>query len=232
MSRTGANAETISDTGDDDRIAARPCRPCRLHRQRILADRDRDAERRTQFFAYGLDGGVQRRVLARLAAGRHPVRRQPHLRERVDVGCENVRDRLARPPARPDAGPSSKRDWRALAHRHRLAGIPDVVRCGHGDIRHRHLPWADQLIARDQSTDGAIADRDEECLVGNGRQRKQTRNRIAQWDCRRIETTCPASERSSRPAASSAPCRAQRRPAYRPAGFRNADLQASIGRRR
>ena len=170
-------------------------------------------------------------VLARLTTGRHPVRRQAHLCERFDVGRENVRDRLAHRQS-PGCRTIEQRDWRALAHCHRLTGVADVIRCGNCDIRHRHLPRADHLIARDQSTDRAIADRDEECLVGNGRQRKQTRNRFAQWDCRRIESTAAASERSSRPATSSAACRAPRRPAYRPAGYRNADLQASIGHRR
>ena len=50
--------------------------PAGTHRQRILADRDRDTQRRAEFHAHRLDRVKQRGVLARFAASSHPVGRQ------------------------------------------------------------------------------------------------------------------------------------------------------------
>ena len=68
--------------------------PGRTHRQRVLADRNRNAELRAEFLANGLHRGVERRILARHAAGRHPVGRQAHVAECADVGSDDVGDRL------------------------------------------------------------------------------------------------------------------------------------------
>ena len=112
--------------GRDHGLALRGFAPHRLHRQGILADGNGDAQRRTQLFAHRAHRGVQRGVLAGLAAGRHPVGRELHVRQRADVGRENVGERLAdREPA--GRGRIEHRHRRALAHRHRFAGVAEVV---------------------------------------------------------------------------------------------------------
>ena len=78
-----------------DRSVAVARLPLRLHRQRILAHRDAQFERRAQRQADGLDRIEQQRVLARMRRGRHPVRRQLDAVERLDRRGAQVRDRLA-----------------------------------------------------------------------------------------------------------------------------------------
>ena len=74
---------------------------------------------------------------------------------------------------RPDAGASSS----AIAGRSPSAIAsprPTRKRGGrHGDVAHRHLPGADERVAADHAADAAVADRDEEALVGDRRQAQQ-----------------------------------------------------------
>ncbi len=49
--------------------------PLRLHRQRVLADRDAQLQRRAQLHAHRAHRVVQQRVFARMVGRRHPVRR-------------------------------------------------------------------------------------------------------------------------------------------------------------
>ena len=58
--------------------------------------------------------------------------------------------------------------------------VVPVVAERHADIGDRHLPGTDQLIAADQAADGAIADRDQKGLVGDGRQPQHAIQRLAQ----------------------------------------------------
>ena len=69
-------------------------------------------------------------------------------------------------------------DGRALAHGHGLAGVDVEGGGGDGAIGHGHLPRADHLIAADESADRAVADRDEERLVRDGRVRKDAEDRV------------------------------------------------------
>ncbi len=182
-SPTGANAEMISDTGATTDLRCDALAPHRLHRQRILADRNRDAERRTQLFAHRVHRGVQRRVFAGLAAGRHPVGREFHVRQRADVGRENVGERLTDRES-PGRRRIEHRDRRAFAHRHRFAGMAEVVGNRHGDVGHRHLPGPHHLVAADHAADGAIADRNQEGLVGHRRETQQPIRGFAQVELR------------------------------------------------
>ena len=75
-SATGANADTISDSGAVTSFFCPPSLPRGLHRHRILADRNADAELRAQFHADRAHGVVQRGILARMPGRRHPVGRQ------------------------------------------------------------------------------------------------------------------------------------------------------------
>ena len=54
------------------------------------------------------------------------------------------------------------RDRRPLSHGHRLTRVSEVVGQRDCDVTDRHLPGANQLITADQTTDGPIADGDEE----------------------------------------------------------------------
>ena len=64
--------------------------------------------------------------------------------------------------------------------RHRLAGVAEVVGDGHRDVGHRHLPRTHHLVAADHAADRAIADRDQEGLVGDRRETQQPIRRVAQ----------------------------------------------------
>ncbi len=64
----------------DDTLRVLTVAPRSLHRQRVLAHGDRDPECGAKLFANRAHRRVRRSVFARLAAGRHPVRRQADLR--------------------------------------------------------------------------------------------------------------------------------------------------------
>ena len=64
------------------------------------------------------------------------------------------------------------RDRRALAHRERLARVAFVTRGRHCDVADGDLPRTDELIARDKTADRAVADVNQERLVGDGRKRE------------------------------------------------------------
>ena len=160
--------------------------PGRAHRQRILADRNADAERRAQFHADCAHRIEQCRVLARLTAGGHPVGRQLDVgdvayRRRGDVGNGFAN----RHPARSRRVDDSQR--RALAHRHRLSQIAFVAHDRDRAVRDRHLPRPDHLIAHRQSAHGAIADRDQERLVGHRRQAQHALAGIGQRNAAQID---------------------------------------------
>ncbi len=73
---------------------------------------------------------------------------------------------IASPTAmRPDAGASTSASGVRSPMRHRLAAMGVIAHQRDRDIRHRHLPRTDHLVARREAADGAIADADEECLV-------------------------------------------------------------------
>jgi hypothetical protein len=80
--------------------------------------------------------------------------------------------RFAKLPCDPKPGASIDRQRRALADREGLA----EVSAPRNDIRvtatsaHGYLPGADHLVARGQAADAAIADGDQEGLVGHRRQ--------------------------------------------------------------
>jgi len=64
--------------------------PRRLHGKRVLADRDRDTERRAELLADCAHGVVEVGVLARLATGGHPVGGESHVLEARDVRRRDV----------------------------------------------------------------------------------------------------------------------------------------------
>ena len=69
--------------------------PNRFHGQRILADRNGDAQRRAQFHPHRFDGIEQARVLAGMARCRHPIGRQLHIAQLLDPGGGDVGDCFA-----------------------------------------------------------------------------------------------------------------------------------------
>ena len=155
-------------SGDDQRhrrghfLGARLVLPLRAHGERILADRNRNAQRRTQLQADRFDGSVESSVFARFTAGRHPVGRQFDARQfnrcRQQIGnglghCHATgRRRIERGQRR------------ALAHAHGLAGKALEVGQRNGAIGHRHLPGPDHLVAVRETAHRAVTDRDQKAL--------------------------------------------------------------------
>ena len=70
------------------------------------------------------------------------------------------------------------RHRRALAHRHGFAAVAVVAVQAHGDVGHGHLPGSHHLVAADHAADGAVADGDQERLVGDRRQTQQPIERL------------------------------------------------------
>ena len=101
-----------------------------------------------------------------------------------------------------------ERERRALAHGHRLAARGEVVAHRHGHVADRHLPWADHRVATDHAADGAVADGDEESLVGDGGQPEQPERRLAQLHAAAVEVVRRAGQRGARRASFAAACRA------------------------
>ena len=145
--------------------------PLRLHRQRVLADRDRDVQVRAQLHADRAHRVVQQRVFARMPAGRHPVGRQLDRVERLHRRGAQVGDRLAHRHAR-GGRRIEQRQRGTLADAHGLAG--DAVEIGQRDcaVRQGKLPGTDHLVARGQAADAAVADGDQEVLRCHGRMRE------------------------------------------------------------
>ena len=144
-------------------LAGARVRPACLHRQRVLAHRDADAERRAQIQAHGLDGVVERGVFPGFAAGSHPVGAELHARK-LDGRGEQVGDGFAHRHA---AGGRCVQcgQRRAFADGHGLATEPAEVGQRHRAIGHGHLPGADHRVAVVQATHRAVADGDEESLA-------------------------------------------------------------------
>ncbi len=121
-----------------------------------------------------------------MAGGRHPVRRELDVTQRVNAGCREIGDGLADGhPAGRGAIDQCKR--RALAHRHCLARIALEVHQRDRDIGNRHLPRSNHRIARAHAAHGAIADRDEERLVRHRRKLQHAVDGILQRDVRKVE---------------------------------------------
>ena len=140
--------------------------------------------------------------------------------ERADVGRENVGQRFAHREATRRRR-IEHRHRRALAHGHGLAGVAEVVGEGHGDIRDRHLPRAHHLVAADHAADGAIADGNQEGLVGHRRETQHAIGGFAQVDVGERRAAPAAASRAARRAASSAPCLTTLRAACRPGACRS-----------
>ncbi len=132
-SPTGAQAVTTSDSGATTCRSRPSTRQAGAHRERILADRDRDAERRAQRLAECAHGVVEVGVLGGIAAGGHPVRRELHVAERADVRGGDVGERLAhRHAAR--GRRVEQRDRGPFAERHRLARAAGKARGSDRDV--------------------------------------------------------------------------------------------------
>ncbi len=153
--------------------------PCRAHRHRILADWNAQAKRRTQFHRHCANRFVERCILAAMSGRRHPVGGQLDIAQARYRRRGQVCERLAH---RHSSGrrPVDERERRALAHRHRLAGVARKIHERHRDIRHRHLPGPDHRVARAKAAHGPIADGDEKSLVGDRRQLEDAIHRISQ----------------------------------------------------
>ncbi len=151
--------------------------PDSAHAHRILADRNRDAEGRTEFHADGLDGGVEIGTVAGHRGRSHPVGREIHFAEIADLRGGEIGERFADGEAGRSGG-IVDRHRRTLAHGHRLAGVDVEGRRGDRAVGNGHLPRADHLVAADESGHATIADRDKEGFIGHRRVGQDTGNRV------------------------------------------------------
>ncbi len=150
-----------------DRLVDAAVAPRRAHRHRVLADRNRQSDARRT---------ARARPRAPCRTARRP---RPDVRPRAIQFAESLTSRDVADAGRGDVGDRlgdrhaarrrrvDQRERRALADRHRLAGVAREIHERHGDVGDRHLPRPDHRIARAQAADRAIADRDEERLVGD-----------------------------------------------------------------
>ena len=95
--------------------------PVGAHGERVLADGNRDAELDAEFAGDGLDGVEEAGVLARFAAGAHPVGGELDLADVADGRGGEVGERLADGHAAGGGGVGDG-EGRAFADCHRLAG--------------------------------------------------------------------------------------------------------------
>ena len=146
-------------------------RPDRRHRAGVLADGDGEAGGGAELHRDGADGVEERGVLAGLAAGGHPVGGELDLPDLGDAGGSEVEDGLGDGEAA-GRGCVDDRDGRALAARHRGAVVALVAGRDDGVVGDGQLERTAHLVAVDHAGDGAVGDRDEERLVGDGRVRE------------------------------------------------------------
>ena len=178
-SRTGANAEMINDTGATTDLRAGPS----PHAVFI------DSESLPTGIAMPSAGQSSSPTACTVAysAASSPGSPQAAIQLAESFTFDSAPMSAARmlvsasPTARrPEAGASSTATRRAFAHRHRFTGVPEVIGDRHRDVGDRHLPRAHHLVAADHAADRAIADRDQEGLVGDGREAQQAIGRVAQ----------------------------------------------------
>ncbi len=169
-----------------DRLLLAVLPPHGLHGHGVLAHRDADAQRRAQLHAHGAHGVEQAGVLAGVAGGGHPVGGELDVAQSLDARASDVGDGLGHRHAR-RGGVMHQGDGGALAHGHGLAGVAAVVGGGHRHVGHRHLPGTDQLVARHQPGDGAVADGDQEALVAHRGQAQHAQGGLPRVDAGGVE---------------------------------------------
>ena len=160
--------------------------PLGLHRHRVFADRNGDAQLRAQLHADSLDGVVQAGVFTRVAGGGHPVGRQFDVGQLVDACSGQVGQCLANGHAAGRRG-IQQRQRGTLAHGHGFTGVDVEAGGGDGAVGHRYLPRADHLVTGNQAGDGAVADGDQEALAGHGRVAEDALNGVVQVQLARVE---------------------------------------------
>ena len=173
--------------------------PRRAHRERVLADRDADAQRGTQLERHGLHGVVERGVLAGRAGGRHPVGRELHARERRRPAAAARLVSASATAIRPEAGASSERDRGALADRERLAGVAlEATAASTAQSATGTCHGPDHRVAGAQPADRAVADRDQEGLVRHRRVQQHAADGLGELDSVRVERPQLRSQRGRR----------------------------------
>src|SRR5690606_4904033 len=160
--------------------------PAGLHRHRVFAHWNGQAQLRTKLHAYRTHGVVQPRIFAGVAGSGHPVGGKLDVGEFFDTCGSEVGQRLAnRHTARGRGIQQSQRS--ALAHGHGFAGIDVKTGGSHRTIGHRHLPGTDHLVARHHTGDAAVTDGDQEALAGDSRMAQHTADSFIQVDRRGTE---------------------------------------------
>ena len=230
-SSQGAKAETTSESGATTAFLTPVLLPRRAHRHRVLADGDADAEPRAEVEGHRLHGVEEGGVLAGGAGGRHPVGRELDARERRDRRRGQVGEGLADRHA-PGGGAVDDRDRRALAHGEGLARVALEGQQRRRAVGDRHLPRADHRVARAEAADRAVADRDQERLVGHRRVEQDAPDGLGEVDARPPRRGAAAGAGASRPASCAAACRGGPAGPCPPACCRRADRAPRGGGRR
>ena len=194
---TGANAETMSDSGAVTSRCAPFVGPRRLHRQGVLADRDADAEPRAQLQRDRAHGVEERGVLAGMPRRRHPVGGELDVadvgdRRRGDVGDAPRRSPCGRTP-RDSISASGVRSPIANASPRQVSKPISVTATSATGTCHGPTIWSRAV----RPPTRAVADRDEERLVGD-RRAAAARGRPPRADrCRPSRTAAAPAARAS-----------------------------------
>ena len=160
--------------------------PLGAHRQGILADRNRHAQRRAEVDADRLHGIEQCRILMTVTGSRHPVRRELDAADIAHIGRCQVGNCLAhRHAARSRCVEQGQR--RALAHGEALAAQGVVAHRSNRHIGHRHLPGSDHLVACRETADTAVANGDQEIFGRHGRQPQHAQGGFLQVDAGNVQ---------------------------------------------
>ncbi len=155
--------------------------PAGFHRHGVFAHRNSQAELRTQLFAYGFHRVVQTGVFTRVAGSRHPVSGKLDALDIANLGRRDIGERFAhRETAR--GCKVEQRYRRAFAKRHGFAIVAVEAGGGYRTVRHRDLPRAHHLIARDHPGHGTVADGNQEGFFRDGRQMQHAVHRVGDGD--------------------------------------------------
>ena len=107
-----------------------------------------------------MNGFKQARVLARKTGRRHPIGAEFDIADCAYISRRDIGNRFAhRHP--PRGRRIDDRNRCALAHRHCFAVQGLIAHQRDRAIGHRHLPRADELIARGQPADRAVPNGDQ-----------------------------------------------------------------------
>ena len=157
------------------------------HRQRVLPDRDGNAQLGAKRFTDGFNGIKQIGVFPRLTAGTHPVRRKFHVSNRSNGCRRNIQQGLTNGHTT-GRRRIKHRHIRPFTHRHRFTSRSSQARRRDRNISHRHLVRSHHLIARNHTRNRTVSDRNQKSLVGDCRQAQDPVQRVTNGNTGKIQS--------------------------------------------